>query len=257
MKTNELQNRQGWLANRPKEHSELLDKWRLPYQAHLANENYEFTLDGPSDWTRYSQQHPRILFLLKESHGEGWHPSIKKDMDKTRFSQNVTLWKYAINALYQNPAGKLDFPDIWSIPNGDHSDIAFVEVKKLNESKPTSRNNEIKAYARKDKEFLKTQIDLLDPHIVLCAGTIDPYDVIYGEDYDPYVDLSPNENRKCWHLSDRLVIDFVHPSYWRTSAEQLYYRLCSLITDGKVFEKFAWSKWFSPREIEHDRRSQT
>jgi hypothetical protein len=231
------------LANRINEHNELLNKWRAQYQANLANDNNEFTVDGPSDWLRYSQQHPRILFLLKESHGDGWHPSLKSKMDKTRFSENVTLWKYAINLLYQDRADNTTFPSIESIHDGDHSDLAFVEVKKLNEAKPTSDNQEIRASAKKDKEFLKAQIDLIDPHIVLCAYTINAYDAIYDEKYAPYVELSSMGTCKCWQLNNRLVIDFFHPSNWSKPPQELYNSLCSLIMKGNVFQQFSWSKW--------------
>jgi hypothetical protein len=244
MRAREPQNPQGPLENRRKEHGELLKQWESQYKKDLEDQNCEFTLDGPSDWLQYTEQHPRILFLLKESHGGWWQPSIKAITGKTRFSKNVTLWKHAINALYQNPASKMELPDMEEIFTGDHSDIAFVEVKKLNQGKPVSTNSEIRAYADRDKAFLKTQIELIDPHVVLCANTIDPYDLIHGEQYDPHVELSSVGTRKCWQLNNRLVIDFFHPSC-RKKTQALYPLLCSLITKGNVFGKFSWSKWFS------------
>jgi hypothetical protein len=227
------------LVTRAKEHDKLLQKWSSRYKE-AFNDSCEFTFDGPSDWFQYSQRHPKVLVLLKESQGDGWHPRQKCIMGRTRFSQNVTLWKYAIKTLYQNPATSTEFPGLLSIHNGDHSDIAFVEVKKLNQDNSTSDDNEIRTYATNDKELLKAQIALLDPHIVLCAGTIDSYDAIYDENYDPYIELSSNENCKCWQLCNRLVIDFVHPSYPGASPELLYHRLCSIITEGNVFKHFNW-----------------
>ena len=233
------------LEDRRKAHSELLKQWESHHKQAKHSGDWHFTMDGPSDWPQYYRQHPRVLFLLKESHGDEWHPSIPCTMDQTRFSENVTLWKYAINMLYRDPTQQMSFPALESIHNGDHADIAFVEAKKLNEGKGTSDDNEIKTYAAKDKEFLKAQIALLAPHIVLCAGTIDAYDAIYEEQYDPYVLLSSNGSCKCWRLSNRLVIEFFHPSYWGKTPQELYSLLCSPIKTGNVFENFPWSKWCS------------
>ena len=235
------------LETRRKEHDELLERCSSQYKD-LVNDSCEFTFDGPSNnWLQYSQQHPRIMFLLKEAHGEWWQPSVGglDITSKKRFSQNVRLWKYAIDSFYQNPTGKMHFPNIEQIPIGAH-DVAFVEVKKLNQGKSTSNHNEIEAYAKKDKEFLKRQIELIDPHVVLCAATIDFYDIIHDEQYDPYVELSSGGNCKCWQLSSRLVIDFRHPSC-SIAREELYSLLCRLmIMSGNVFETFSWSKWFDP-----------
>lgn len=229
------------LEYRRAEHEKLLNRWLLKY-AHLENDHCEFTNDGPSDnWASYWMQHPRILFLLKEAQGEWWQPQHGFFMSNAPFAINVALWSYAIKTLYHNPGTQLPFPNPQFIKPGPH-DLAFVEVKKLNHGNGTSKYGEIKKYAKQDKELLKEQIELIAPDVVLCANTIDFYDIIYDEIYSPYETLSEIGNCHCYRLDNRLVIDFYHPSQRRRSPENLFSLLSSLMLPGKVFETFNWLK---------------
>src|SRR5258707_3526756 len=232
-----------WERRREK-HDDLLKRWHSQYK-HLENENCEFTCDGPCNWEQYWRQDPRILLLLKEAHGEWWQPSKGWEPDGRPFSRNVALWNCAIRSLYRDPSRKLEFADAENVPIGPH-DVSFVEVKKHNEAKSRSDLKEIESYAKKDKEFLRKQIDLIEPHVVVCGYTIDSYGIIYDGKYDPPEEkLSSDGKCNCYRLGGRLVFDLYHPSS-RIAPEGLFSSLCSLITTGKVFEKFAWSKWFVP-----------
>jgi hypothetical protein len=50
--------------------------------------------------------------------------------------------------------------------------IAYVNVKKNAGGTSKSNNNEIAQYAVSDKEFLKRQLNLINPNIIFCGGTI-------------------------------------------------------------------------------------
>ena len=56
--------------------------------------------------------------------------------------------------------------------------IAYIEVKKNAESKPRSDDNEIMEYAIRDRDYLKRQLDIIDPQIIFLGGTKKCYDLI-------------------------------------------------------------------------------
>lgn len=94
--------------------------------------------------------------------------------------------------------------------------------------------SEILSYAKKDKDLLRKQIDILDPQIVICCGTFDCYDVIYDYTYGTEEKLINFKNCSCWRVDKRLVIDFYHPSYWVKGDRNLYEILCHLLHDGST-----------------------
>ena len=86
--------------------------------------------------------------------------------------------------------------------------LAIVEVKKLNQEKGKSDMNDIKWFAKEDRTFLKKQIEIIDPHIIICCGTLEAFDIIYDYEYEIHEELFPN----IWNVNNKLVIDSVHPS---------------------------------------------
>ena len=233
------------ISDKVQMHKNLLQDWALKYYDKEIGDN-EFTFDGPPDWALWEEAKPKILFLVKES-PNGYHPSIVPLEIKAQFLKNIARWRYALRKLYDKPNQTPNFPsdDLFSNPAHSFSDIAIVEVKKLDEKKGASSTTEIKKYARDDKMELLSQIDLLDPQIVLCCYTIESYDIIYDEAYEPYETISPIINNKfrCWKLNNRLVIDFNHPSIHPASqykSKDLFDILCRMIKEGNVFDKFDW-----------------
>lgn len=231
-------------------HKALLNKW---YEERPEYDTKgEFCWDGPSNWGKWTKQVPKILFLVKEPHS-GYHPStpsMENPKISGKFCLNIARWKFAIRKLYENSNEIPAFPNVedlrsWSENKID--DIAIVEVKKMNEEKKSSSNQEIIEYAKKDKEFLKEQIDLINPNIILCGNTFESYKTIYDNDAKMaeqlnylWLDNAEIDAYVCSHRK-RMIISFYHPSY-RKSTEDLFELLCRVIKEGNVFDKFDWSK---------------
>ena len=94
-----------------------------------------------------------------------------------------------------------------------------------------------------DKTFLKEQIDLISPNVIICGGTFHAfrnavYDNIEDKNQLHYAWNTTSES-SAWTHNNRLVINFYHPSY-AFNKEDLFENLCSLLIEGKVFEKFNW-----------------
>ncbi len=118
-----------------------------------------------------------------------------------------------------------------------------MDVKKANEGKSKSDNGDIVNYAKRDKTFLKEQIDLISPNVIICGGTFHAfrnavYDNIEDKNQLHYAWNTTSES-SAWTHNNRLVINFYHPSY-AFNKEDLFENLCSLLIEGKVFEKFNW-----------------
>lgn len=110
--------------------------------------------------------------------------------------------------------------------------IAWVNVKKVSGG-ATANDKEIKAAAIKDSAYLRQQLNLCEPDIVICGGT-SPYYIDY---------LANNENLK-WQTAksgirflvdgQRIVIDFYHPQFWVNediNDQTLYYKLVDTVRE--------------------------
>lgn len=191
-------------------HSIILEEFYKKYQK-LETDKYEYTWDGPSDWENWEKTTPKILFLVKEAR-KGFHPSVSSQSSDNKLAKNLFRWTIAINTAI-NQSKLSNFPDDNLIPP-TMDGLCIVEIKKLNEEKPTSNNNEILEYAKRDRYLLQQQIDILAPNIVVCCGDINWYDAIYENNYQVEEKLVIIDNKSCWLVNDRLVLDFSHPSTW-------------------------------------------
>lgn len=195
------------MSNKEK-HIQVLDEL---HKKHLLTmkETDEFIWDGPSNWELYENSFPRIMCLVKESRN-GYHPSHPNQKTDTKFMRNLARWSYLINEAF-----KLNTPPTIP-PNADlpetNDKLAIVEVKKINEENNFSKYHDLNKYAINDRDFLKRQIDLIAPHVVLCANTLDFYDAIYDWTHLSDKKLISIGNTSCWFTDNRLVIGFYHPS---------------------------------------------
>ncbi len=155
-------------------HEELLQKWR---RSSTEDDPSEFISDGPINYECWKKG-PRILFILKESYREAenklnWScipASVMKELrsDGKPYSPAYRqLMKWA-EWLYPlgGPAKSLEA-------------AAIVNAKKWNTNKGTARKSraqpvEIWKYAIRDHCFLRQQIAVLDPRLVVVAGAWEP-----------------------------------------------------------------------------------
>lgn len=222
---------------RQTQHAELLSIWEATYRSRFGDE-IEFTKDGPSNWAKWAIQLPRILFLAREAR-DSYQPSQGTEIVSV-FSKNIWRWQFAIRSVYENRAVSLTYPDAIP-PNSTLDSIAIVEVKKLDEDKGTSNPKEIDHYANSDGAFLKKQICILEPHIILCCNTGDAYgNYIETTDWQEVIEI---DKCHCYKQLNRLIIDFWHPSNQRQSHRtdrELFELLCRLLNGGMVFNEFSW-----------------
>jgi len=85
-------------------------------------------------------------------------------------------------------------------------------------------------------------LEILKPHIVICLGTIDYFDIIYNysdEEKKLYEKkIYSNNNRNCWISNNVIVLDFYHPSYWKMNDERKLYLMKQFVADKLVKSEY-------------------
>lgn len=221
-------------------HGQVLEEL---HNKHLSTmkETDEFIWDGPSNWQLYESSFPKILCLVKESRN-GYHPSVPNQKTNTKFMRNLARWSNVIKAAFESETPP-SMPLNSDLPETNDA-LAIVEVKKVNEENNFSKYHDLNKYAIDDRDFLKRQIDLIAPHVVLCAGTLDFYDAIYDWSHLSDKKLIAIGNTNCWLTDSRLVIGFHHPSTFgygdpSTKDYEYYALLSKLVFDEAVKQAIA------------------
>lgn len=190
----------------------LMEKWKAKHDA----EKNGFAEDGivdPEKWFALPAEEERIMILLKEAYAKDdaksekklvwseacWlaHEVCMKGCDKDCKTCTITgstfnavaEWVYGIiNAC----DGELKEYDNWlgvqnrkmkeyrSVRDSLLSRIAVVNIKKSSGAK-SSDMKDIMSYAEWDKDYLKEQIELIKPTVIVCGGTYEMLRHIYPE----------------------------------------------------------------------------
>lgn len=181
-----------------------------------------FISDGPIDegiWSdRTSGKH--IMFLLKEAYGDSTGWSLNEWLNETGPSTNiwyrVVEWTYGISNTTATEIAKyspseISFEVPKSCPNEWLGQIAVMNIKKSG-GKSSSDYDEILAYAKADEAELIREIEIIDPDIIVCGGTIEALDYLAG-------DTIKKERCDNWFYytnafggRERLVLDYYHPA---------------------------------------------
>ncbi|MEL0630319.1 hypothetical protein [Psychromonas aquatilis] len=132
-----------------------------------------FAIDGPNDSDAWSKADKRILFMLKETYG------VKGDIcqcmdsleyNKSNFYSNKTnqnIAKLAYGIMTGKPSAGLSSKKLSPF----YSSSSTIEIKKST-GKKKSNDKEILKHALFSEEFIKWQIDKLNPDIIICCGSI-------------------------------------------------------------------------------------
>ena len=182
----------------------------------------DFIKDGVFCEEEYVKQPLKILYVLKEANWNGsvnlceWILSEPKS-GYWRTWNNIARWTKALieGGEYPQYVSKTD-KSYWV------KKIAFLNLKKVGGGAKANKD-EISEYAIRDKKFIKEQILLYNPDVIICCGRGQGKnaDLLYNE---VLTDLNRSEWKKTiktynWFTfeinnKDIPVISFVHPQMW-------------------------------------------
>lgn len=180
---------------------QLFSKWIA------ARRKYKgFKKDGIVNEENFKE--PRILFICKEpndpSLSEGDYRVWWNSEMTHAFSRRLGEWAHGILN---------NFPKWNSYTDEDShqalKSIAFMNVKKTGGARSTNYT-EIKQYIKRDYVFIREEIDIINPSIVICSlGLSEITRMVFPEITD-WIDTGyeiPYSKG-----SNRIIVDFYHPS---------------------------------------------
>lgn len=142
----------------------LFSKWRI-------ERKYKYFIsDGIMDEVEWNKQAYKILFVLKEANWENGDEDLCKFLLSEKSSSywktwnNVARWTKALieQGEYPRYVSKSD-KSYWL------RKIAVMNLKKVGGSS-IADDALIREYAENDKVYLKEQIELYNPDIIICCG---------------------------------------------------------------------------------------
>lgn len=151
-------------------HEELLNRWG----AESRHSGEVFIRDGIVDLMSWESSPRKVMFLLKEAYdrsGEGfdlceWIRDDKEDKTSSMW-RRAAHWSHLVHSL-DSPKSFEEISNVDAAKSLRSS--AIVNIKKSNGCSRSS-DEDLKKYAREDKEYIKKQIKLINPQIVICGYT--------------------------------------------------------------------------------------
>lgn len=141
-------------------------------------------------------------------------------VDRWQTWNTVARWQYAIANLKE----EIDWQRADYISNSFRKTLlksaAVINLKK----EPGNRQSnmkEIKAYAQKDLDFIKSQISIYKPDIVICGGTGNIIKELKILGSFPKWKKSKRDV-EFWNFNDTTILNYRHPGY-RTSKKKLFW----------------------------------
>ena len=194
----------------------LFKEWK----AKADTQGTPFVTDGVMCPEKWFHQATRPLFLLKEAYGEDsdWdlatdHVLLNRPIaKKNKMWKRVSLWSAGlVMSEYKLPHHYNPADVTYSEFGNRHLHrIAVINIKKYC-GKGYSDNNEIEQFAIKDKLFLRREIELCDPTVIVCGYT--------GNALLQVFDFGKRQSRNdeyYYHFEvnghDVLVLDYYHPA---------------------------------------------
>lgn len=206
-----------------RQENKLFDVW--------LNQVEGFIPDGCANPYKYCCAPVKLLFVLKEVNGgKNWDlRTFMKNGARKRTWNVVARWTENIFNLNNNYLWH-DFLD----GNDDRrnrmlSQICAINLKKT-PGKFVANSNEIKDAVVYNKAFLKKQLELYKPDIIILCGTEEFYKILIEN--QPQWKMT---SRGIWYYIDKndtIVIDYLHPEA-RTKACLLHYGLIDAIREIK------------------------
>ncbi|ERT59316.1 hypothetical protein J2S72_000779 [Peptoniphilus koenoeneniae] len=157
------------MLNIEKKQAELFNEWKKKYKY--------FSSDGIVDFYAYKNAYPKITFILKET-------NEKEDdggYDLTEFLRDGAVGGCIWNNVSRFSAGiinKIDFETVKDIDKNDRkkylAPISVINLKKT-PGRATSIDSEIDKFAKEDREYIKKQVEICRPDLIICGGTGDTF----------------------------------------------------------------------------------
>ena len=196
-----------------------------------------FISDGAVNPEIYEHTSPKIVFFLKEAYSKDENDSWSltdwlNNGAMTKMWGTVAEWTYGLLNTTS-----LVIPSRPHLSKAERTDllksIAIVNVKKSNGKKESNYSN-LLTYAEDDQFYLRKQLEILNPDIIVCGNNSSLLRILYGAEIkegkvlsDGLVDAAFMLENGYAYIDNQIVIDYYHPAN-QFPAMLNYYAICSL-----------------------------
>lgn len=215
-----------------KQEKELFARWKK------EGKRNKFIPDGIIDEQSYLNSQLKVLYILKEVNGgENWDlAKFLEEGGRAKTWNNVTRWQHGITNIEK----EIRWGDIAAISKETRrnqlKNIAVINLKK-EPGKAKAIAKHILTYAIEDIKYLKEQIQIYSPDIIICCGTgeivkelelIEKFDKWDNSKHgEPLIKFYRTKNQ----TKSQLIINYYHPAYYGKSTKELFYPLYKTIKD--------------------------
>ncbi|PTL76602.1 hypothetical protein DAT35_49225 [Vitiosangium sp. GDMCC 1.1324] len=197
----------------------MFSEWR----EHLAQGRRPFYPDGMAQGSSYWNTHPRVLFLLKEVNADEdaapWN--LFDVVGDGSIGPTWTVISYWTHGIHRGGPSWEDVPAATVASRRDAiSKIAVVNLNKCG-GRATSVDSELWAAAYRDQQFLRRQLRLYAPHIIIACGVGDIAKHILFDEHWSQWEKTPN-NKLYWlrpKALDTVLVWTSHPQARRPHLE--------------------------------------
>ncbi len=190
----------------------LFELWKEDYKGKV------FVTDGIVNPEKWKSQKIRPMFLLKEAYGgdANWnlinnHIMHHLDSNVDNTWKKVTQWTYGIMNTDESRVQPFDEKSIPKKYGNEYlQSMSIVNVKKESGESRSIWNKLEEAVAR-DKDYIKREIELIDPTVIVCGYTMDLLEKILG------VKIKKHRNRNLYYYAEIngktvIILDYYHPA---------------------------------------------
>ena len=225
------------LKNIKSRERELFDRW--------IDKRPNLIPDGLVNESLYFQTRYKIIYILKETNG------VEVDFDLRHFLRNgaraatwnnIAIWQYGL----QNDSGNFSWKKLKNFLHDDNEvqfrkdqlgQIAAINVKKETGGH-TANGKEIYKVGEEDENFIKEQLNLYDPDIIVCCGSVIGALVKYRGLVEPFDNWVQSHVGVEYHLTkqlnsrgdQKLIINYCHPAA-RVDDYMKYYPIISTVRE--------------------------
>ncbi len=167
----------------------------------------------------------KVLYILKEANGGNTWDLRKflRNGGHWRTWNNIVRWQFG----FENDNSIQRFNEVNNVSNEIRKKylrkIAVINLKKVSGGK-SSIPSQILKYSKEDKEYLKKQIKLYKPNIIICCGTgkiVNDIQIVEG------IKEWKKTSNGIWYSTNEklIIIGYYHPQQRRIKKETLYKNL--------------------------------
>lgn len=211
----------------------LMEEWAT---RHRDKGWANFISDGVVNAEAYEKSGLKICFFLKEAYTKEEDWSLTEWLNTgaiTKMWGRVAEWTYGIRNVTIT-----DIPTKPQLTREQKAEliksIAVVNVKKSN-GNIQSDYADLLQYAVEDCNYLKREMDMLKPDVIVCGNNSSLLRLLYGAEVtdknkvsmDGIIDAEYMRKNGYAFLGNQIIIDYYHPANQYPSMLN-YYTVCSL-----------------------------